>query len=99
MLERLKDRLDGCIGCGCLSFRVCKLVNPGDEAAAAGPGPDTCSTTADSGNRAGVLVADVAADQSARPAWATMCRGRTRMRSSPSTALRWPNSCARSAPM
>lgn len=39
MLERLRDRLDGCIGCGCLSLRVCKLVNPGDEAAARGPGP------------------------------------------------------------
>jgi MerR family transcriptional regulator, redox-sensitive transcriptional activator SoxR len=39
MLERLRDRLDGCIGCGCLSLRVCKLVNPGDEAAMRGPGP------------------------------------------------------------
>jgi MerR family redox-sensitive transcriptional activator SoxR len=39
MLERLRDRLDGCIGCGCLSLRVCKLLNPGDEAATRGPGP------------------------------------------------------------
>ena len=39
MLERLRDRLSGCIGCGCLSLRVCKLLNPGDEAAARGPGP------------------------------------------------------------
>jgi MerR family redox-sensitive transcriptional activator SoxR len=39
MLERLRDRLDGCIGCGCLSLRLCKLVNPGDEAAVRGPGP------------------------------------------------------------
>lgn len=39
MLERLRDRLDGCIGCGCLSLAVCRLANPDDAAAAAGPGP------------------------------------------------------------
>jgi MerR family redox-sensitive transcriptional activator SoxR len=39
MLERLRDRLTGCIGCGCLSLRLCRLVNPGDEAAERGPGP------------------------------------------------------------
>ena len=39
MLERLRDRLDGCIGCGCLSLRRCALYNPGDELAAEGPGP------------------------------------------------------------
>ena len=39
MLERLRDRLHGCIGCGCLSLRVCGLLNPGDEAADLGPGP------------------------------------------------------------
>jgi MerR family redox-sensitive transcriptional activator SoxR len=39
MLERLRDRLDGCIGCGCLSLTFCKLANPGDEAAARGAGP------------------------------------------------------------
>ena len=39
MLERLRDRLLGCIGCGCLSMRACRLVNPGDAAAARGPGP------------------------------------------------------------
>lgn len=39
MLERLRDRLDGCIGCGCLSLRACRLLNPGDEAAERGPGP------------------------------------------------------------
>jgi len=39
LLERLRDRLDGCIGCGCLSLRHCRLLNPGDEAAARGPGP------------------------------------------------------------
>jgi MerR family transcriptional regulator, redox-sensitive transcriptional activator SoxR len=39
VLERLRDRLSGCIGCGCLSLQVCRLVNPGDEAASRGPGP------------------------------------------------------------
>ncbi len=39
LLERLRDRLTGCIGCGCLSLRLCRLVNPGDEAAERGPGP------------------------------------------------------------
>lgn len=39
MLQRLRDRLDGCIGCGCLSLRHCKLLNPGDQAAERGPGP------------------------------------------------------------
>lgn len=39
MLERLRDRLDGCIGCGCLSLRACKLFNPQDRAAKLGPGP------------------------------------------------------------
>jgi MerR family redox-sensitive transcriptional activator SoxR len=37
-LERLRDRLDGCIGCGCLSLRSCSLYNPGDELGARGPG-------------------------------------------------------------
>ena len=37
-LERLRDRLDGCIGCGCLSLRTCALTNPGDEVAPRGPG-------------------------------------------------------------
>jgi MerR family redox-sensitive transcriptional activator SoxR len=39
MLERLRDRFDGCIGCGCLSLRFCKMLNPDDQAAALGPGP------------------------------------------------------------
>jgi MerR family redox-sensitive transcriptional activator SoxR len=38
-LEKLRDDLDGCIGCGCLSLDRCKLYNPTDRAAAAGPGP------------------------------------------------------------
>jgi len=38
-LERLKAGLTECIGCGCLSLGRCKLANPGDRAAAGGPGP------------------------------------------------------------
>ena len=37
-LERLRDGLDSCIGCGCLSLQRCRLSNPGDIAAGAGPG-------------------------------------------------------------
>lgn len=39
MLERTRDLLDGCIGCGCLSLEKCKLYNPRDRAARAGAGP------------------------------------------------------------
>ena len=38
-LEKLRDDLDGCIGCGCLSLEKCRLYNPTDRAASAGPGP------------------------------------------------------------
>lgn len=38
-LERLKAGLTDCIGCGCLSLDRCRLANPGDRAAARGPGP------------------------------------------------------------
>jgi MerR family redox-sensitive transcriptional activator SoxR len=38
-LERLKDGLTQCIGCGCLSLQHCRLANPGDRVARAGPGP------------------------------------------------------------
>ena len=37
-IELLRDRLDGCIGCGCLSLRTCAINNPGDELAARGAG-------------------------------------------------------------
>ena len=39
LMERLRDQLTGCIGCGCLSMRRCKLINPDDRLAATGPGP------------------------------------------------------------
>jgi MerR family redox-sensitive transcriptional activator SoxR len=38
-LQALRDRLSGCIGCGCLSLDHCRLVNPGDVLGARGPGP------------------------------------------------------------
>jgi len=37
-LELLRDRLDGCIGCGCLSLDTCELYNTGDRAARRGAG-------------------------------------------------------------
>jgi MerR family redox-sensitive transcriptional activator SoxR len=38
-LQRLRDNLSGCIGCGCLSLDLCKLVNPDDILGRQGPGP------------------------------------------------------------
>ncbi|MBV8927844.1 MAG: redox-sensitive transcriptional activator SoxR, partial [Mycobacteriaceae bacterium] len=38
-LQRLRDNLADCIGCGCLSLRSCALSNPGDVLAGQGPGP------------------------------------------------------------
>ncbi|MFN3835227.1 MAG: redox-sensitive transcriptional activator SoxR [Glycocaulis sp.] len=37
-LTQLKDELEGCIGCGCLSLAACPLRNPGDVLAKEGPG-------------------------------------------------------------
>lgn len=38
-LTKLRDNLDRCIGCGCLSLQRCRLVNPNDEVGQEGPGP------------------------------------------------------------
>jgi MerR family redox-sensitive transcriptional activator SoxR len=38
-LTRLRDQLNGCIGCGCLSLKDCPLRNPWDELSEQGPGP------------------------------------------------------------
>ncbi len=38
-LTRLRDQLDGCIGCGCLSLGICPLRNPYDVLGKEGPGP------------------------------------------------------------
>lgn len=37
-LERLRDKLTGCIGCGCLSLRTCSLLNQADRISVNGPG-------------------------------------------------------------
>ncbi len=39
LLEGIRDELDSCIGCGCLSLERCRLRNPGDGAAVRGAGP------------------------------------------------------------
>ncbi len=39
MLTRLRDTLDSCIGCGCLSLQSCALYNAQDRAGRSGPGP------------------------------------------------------------
>lgn len=38
-LENLRDKLDGCIGCGCLSLDKCQIYNKNDRAARKGSGP------------------------------------------------------------
>ena len=38
-LERLRDSLTGCIGCGCLSLKNCPIYNEGDKLSAEGSGP------------------------------------------------------------
>ncbi len=39
IMTRVRDQLDGCIGCGCLSLSKCKLYNPADRASRLGAGP------------------------------------------------------------
>ncbi len=51
-LEALRDQLDACIGCGCLSLDRCAMYNPSDVAAQLGNGPryllgDTASDVID----------------------------------------------------
>lgn len=38
-MERVREDLSTCIGCGCLSFQRCQLVNPDDAMSAEGAGP------------------------------------------------------------
>lgn len=45
-LLALRDRLDGCIGCGCLSLRACALYNPRDACAEQGSGAQRLLPTA-----------------------------------------------------
>lgn len=39
LLEAMREKLDGCIGCGCLSLDTCEIYNLDDEAARLGTGP------------------------------------------------------------
>jgi MerR family redox-sensitive transcriptional activator SoxR len=39
LLQKLRNELDGCIGCGCLSLKTCRLRNPGDVLSDQGSGP------------------------------------------------------------
>ncbi|MBM2617007.1 redox-sensitive transcriptional activator SoxR [Actinoplanes sp. LDG1-06] len=47
LMQRLRDDLSGCIGCGCLSLHRCKLINPDDRLAEEGPGPRILLNPAD----------------------------------------------------
>ncbi len=43
----LREKLDGCIGCGCLSLTRCALYNPDDEVAKQGAGPQLLQVSVD----------------------------------------------------
>jgi MerR family redox-sensitive transcriptional activator SoxR len=43
LLQKLRGQLENCIGCGCLSLKVCQLRNPGDTMSERGPGPQLLS--------------------------------------------------------
>jgi MerR family transcriptional regulator, redox-sensitive transcriptional activator SoxR len=45
-LQALRDKLEGCIGCGCLSLRACKLYNANDTLSRRGPGPHRLTAVA-----------------------------------------------------
>ena len=54
LLVALRDRLDGCIGCGCLSMENCPLRNPDDVVAGKGAGPQLL--TGDTSNSAETIL-------------------------------------------
>jgi len=45
-LERLRDGLDSCIGCGCLSLQRCRMSNPGDWMALSDDAPGAANLPA-----------------------------------------------------
>ncbi|MBA1431723.1 redox-sensitive transcriptional activator SoxR [Pseudomonas fluorescens] len=47
-LSQLRDKLNGCIGCGCLSMEACPLRNQGDQLGERGPGAQLLEPTAQS---------------------------------------------------
>jgi MerR family transcriptional regulator, redox-sensitive transcriptional activator SoxR len=44
LLQRMRDLMDGCVGCGCLSMKACQLLNPGDVFAQQGTGTNRLLT-------------------------------------------------------
>ena len=60
-LTNIRDRLSGCIGCGCLSLETCAAVNPGDRAADSGPGAVVFREQAGDPGLAAKLLATTAA--------------------------------------
>ena len=52
-LQDLRDRLTGCIGCGCLSLTDCQLANPDDTLGASGAGPRRLSAQSGHGQGGG----------------------------------------------
>ncbi|MFC0682686.1 redox-sensitive transcriptional activator SoxR [Lysobacter korlensis] len=59
-LQHLRDDLDSCIGCGCLSLTTCSLQNPGDTLGRSGPGPRRWTdTTSEDAGRNGETVLDL----------------------------------------
>lgn len=51
-LQALRNKLDGCIGCGCLSLRACALFNPEDTCAKQGSGAQRLPRVDDAGTGA-----------------------------------------------
>jgi len=51
MLERLRDQMGHCIGCGCLSLDSCPLYNPDDMLGGSGTGPRRWLNAGDGGGR------------------------------------------------
>ena len=56
-MERLRDGLESCIGCGCLSLKTCAMQNPEDVASTAGPGARYLPLTLTRSYTRGVFVA------------------------------------------
>jgi MerR family transcriptional regulator, redox-sensitive transcriptional activator SoxR len=52
-LQDLRDRLTGCIGCGCLSLTDCQLANPDDALGTSGAGPRRLSAQSGHGQGGG----------------------------------------------
>ncbi len=66
-LTRLRDQLDGCIGCGCLSLGVCPLRNPWDKLGEQGPGPRLLDPEGCDGERVGEAVHGEARAKRSKP--------------------------------